>query len=201
MYVFEVVSWKKWKKKINGKIKLKRRHSRQKDIKINRLKNCNCQIDMWSKINKDQKTQIYSEEYFRNIKERRVLYIPPIPVWNHEPSPPPLLITNSLMRGEGVLYCTAYLVVTWCWQCTQVRSTGPSDRWVGTTSWVATGGGALCSGPMSKSFSCWVFPRNKIKINCVHAFISIMAQNWKLTDSRLLKHKKTTSQGFYLKLS
>ena len=62
-YVFEQISWKKLKKKVNEKLKQNRRHSRQKDM--------NSQIDMWSKINKDQKTQIYSEEYFRNIKERR----------------------------------------------------------------------------------------------------------------------------------
>jgi hypothetical protein len=35
------------------------------------------------------------------------------------------------------------LVVTWCWQWKQVRVTGPSDNSWGTTSWVATGGGAL----------------------------------------------------------
>ena len=41
------------------------------------------------------------------------------------------------------------LVLTWCWQWTQVRSTGPSLSSVGTTSWVATGGGALWTGPIS----------------------------------------------------
>ena len=41
------------------------------------------------------------------------------------------------------------LVLTWCWQWTQVRSTGPSLSSVGTTSWVATGGGALWTGPTS----------------------------------------------------
>ena len=71
MYVFEKISWKKWKKEVNEKLKLKISPSRQIDMKINRLTNWNSQIDMWSKINKDQKTQIYSEEYFRNIKERR----------------------------------------------------------------------------------------------------------------------------------
>jgi len=60
------------RKKVNKKLKLKISPSRQIDMKINnRLTNWNSQIDMWSKINKDQKTQIYSEEYFRNIKERR----------------------------------------------------------------------------------------------------------------------------------
>ena len=43
------------------------------------------------------------------------------------------------------------LVVTWCWQWKQVRVTGPSDNSWGTTSWVATGGGALWLGPMSGS--------------------------------------------------
>ena len=39
------------------------------------------------------------------------------------------------------------LVVMCSWQWTQVKVTGPSESSVGTTSWVATGGGARCSGP------------------------------------------------------
>lgn len=63
------------------------------------------------------------------------------------------------------------LVLTWCWHEWHVRSTwdtnhhtsqlsgniekragltGPSLSWVGTTSWVATAGGALCTGPTSE---------------------------------------------------
>ena len=42
------------------------------------------------------------------------------------------------------------LVVTCCWQWTQVRVTGPSLNSFGTTSWVATGGGALYDGPTSR---------------------------------------------------
>lgn len=40
-------------------------------------------------------------------------------------------------------------VVMCSWQWTQVNVTGPSESSVGTTSWVATGGGALYSGPWS----------------------------------------------------
>ena len=41
-------------------------------------------------------------------------------------------------------------VVMCSWQWTQVKVTGPSESSVGTTSWVATGGGARCSGPTTE---------------------------------------------------
>jgi len=47
----------------------------------------------------------------------------------------------------SVLGPVLVLVVTWCWQWTHVRVTGLSLSSVGTTSWVATVGGALCTGP------------------------------------------------------
>ena len=42
------------------------------------------------------------------------------------------------------------LVVMCSWHLKQVKVTGPSESSVGTTSWVATGGGALCSGPTTE---------------------------------------------------
>ena len=45
-------------------------------------------------------------------------------------------------------------VVMCSWQWTQVNVTGPSESSVGTTSWVATGGGALYSGPWSEKEIC-----------------------------------------------
>lgn len=42
------------------------------------------------------------------------------------------------------------LVVMCSWQWKQVKVTGPSESSVGTTNWVATGGGALCWGPTSE---------------------------------------------------
>ena len=42
------------------------------------------------------------------------------------------------------------LVVMCSWQWTQVKVTGPSESSVGTTSCVATGPGARCSGPTTE---------------------------------------------------
>jgi len=48
------------------------------------------------------------------------------------------------VRVDGPVFV---LVVTCSWQWKQVKVTGPSESSVGTTNWVATGGGALYSGP------------------------------------------------------
>ena len=45
------------------------------------------------------------------------------------------------------------LVVMCSWQWTQVKVTGPSESSVGTTSWVATGPGARCSGPTTEKMA------------------------------------------------
>ena len=50
------------------------------------------------------------------------------------------------VRVDGPVFV---LVVTCSWQWKQVKVTGPSESSVGTTNWVATGGGALYSGPTS----------------------------------------------------
>ena len=44
-------------------------------------------------------------------------------------------------------------VVICSWQLKQVKVTGPSDNSVGTTSWVATEGGAVCLGPKSANWN------------------------------------------------
>ena len=54
-------------------------------------------------------------------------------------------------RVEGPVFVR---VVMCSWQWKHVNVTGPSDSSVGTTSWVATGGGALYSGPTSTIENC-----------------------------------------------
>ena len=44
-----------------------------------------------------------------------------------------------------------------------MRVTGPSESSVGTTNWVATGGGALCSGPTTESLKIKTKLKNKQK--------------------------------------
>jgi len=53
-------------------------------------------------------------------------------------------------RVEGPVFVC---VVICSWQLKQVKLTGPSDNSVGTTSWVATEGGAVCLGPKSANWN------------------------------------------------
>ena len=69
---------------------------------------------------------------------------------------------------ERVLGLVLIFVLTWCWQCTQVRSTGAELSCVGTTSCVATRGGDLCEGPISVNMG-WHLKR---KINLLFLTIT-----------------------------
>ena len=53
---------------------------------------------------------------------------------------------SAHVRVEGPVLVR---VGTWCWQWKQVKVTGASERSAGTTSCVATAGGALWVGPTS----------------------------------------------------
>ena len=66
----------------------------------------------------------------------------------HHAYKPTLMQTQS--AHDKVLGLVLIFVLTWCWQCMQVRSTGAELSCVGTTSCVATGGGDLCAGPTSR---------------------------------------------------
>ena len=57
-------------------------------------------------------------------------------------------------RVEGPVFVC---VVICSWQLKQVKLTGPSDNSVGTTSWVATEGGAVCWGPKSANWNVCIY--------------------------------------------
>ena len=70
------------------------------------------------------------------------------------------------------------LVVMCSWQWTQVKVTGPSESSVGTTSWVATGPGARCSGPTTEKMA---------KIHETHKIRKYKKQFWCLKMAKTLK--------------